>query len=125
MALVLGMNSGSSFDGIDVVLCEINMDEDGFPTAPKFIAGGSYEWPEEVASIVRDSFVNKVDMIGLNRLDYLCGAVFASKARQFMQENNIKSEDIYVLGLDTQTIYQEQPDHNAIEEMTDEQKDDW
>ena len=125
MALVLGMNSGSSFDGIDVVLCEINMDEDGFPTAPKFIAGGSYEWPEEVASIVRDSFVNKVDMIGLNRLDYLCGAVFASKARQFMQENNIKSEDIYVLGLDTQTIYQEQPDHKAIEEMTDEQKDDW
>ena len=42
-----------------------------------------------------------------------------------MQENNIKSEDIYVLGLDTQTIYQEQPDHKAIEEMTDEQKDDW
>lgn len=125
MALVLGMNSGSSFDGIDVVLCEINMDPDGFPTAPKFIAGGSYEWPEEVASIVRDSFVNKVDMVGLNRLDYLCGAVFASKARQFMEENNIKSEDIYVLGLDTQTIYQEQPDHKAIDEMTDEQKDDW
>lgn len=125
MALVLGMNSGSSFDGIDVVLCEINMDEDGFPTVPKFIAGGSYEWPEEVAEIVRDSFVNKVDMIGLNRLDYLCGAVFASKAKQFMEENNIKSKDIYVLGLDTQTIYQEQPDHKAIEEMTDEQKDDW
>ena len=30
-----------------------------------------------------------------------------------------------MLGLDTQTIYQEQPDHKAIEEMTDEQKDDW
>ena len=69
------------------------MDED-VPDRSKFIAGGSYEWPEEVASIVRDSFVNKVDMIGLNRLDYLCGAVYASKARQFMQENNIKSEDI-------------------------------
>ena len=125
MALVLGMNSGSSFDGIDVVLCEINMDEDGFPTAPKFIAGGSYDWPEEVASIVRDAFVNKVDMIGLNRLDYLCGAVFATKAKQFMEENNIKSEEIYVLGLDTQTIYQEQPDHKAIDQMTQEQKDDW
>ncbi|MDD3337534.1 MAG: anhydro-N-acetylmuramic acid kinase [Lachnospiraceae bacterium] len=125
MALILGMNSGSSFDGIDVVLCEIDMDPDGFPTAPKFISGGSYDWPEEVATIVRDSFVNKVDMIGLNRLDYLCGAVFAEKARQFMQENNIKAEDIYVLGLDTQTIYQEQPDHKAIDEMTREEKDDW
>lgn len=125
MALVLGMNSGSSFDGIDVVLCEISMDTDGFPSAPKFIKGGSYEWPDDVASIVRDSFVNKVDMVGLNRLDYLCGAVFASKAKQFMDENDIKSEDIFVLGLDTQTIYQEQPNHKAIDEMTQEQKDDW
>ena len=74
MALIMGMNSGSSFDGIDVVLCEIEMDADGFPTAPKYLAGGSYEWPEEVATIVRDSFVNKVDMVGINRLDYLVSA---------------------------------------------------
>ena len=125
MALIMGMNSGSSFDGIDVVLCEIEMDADGFPTAPKYLAGGSYEWPEEVATIVRDSFVNKVDMVGINRLDYLCGAVFAEKARQFMKEQKLKSEEIYCLGIDTQTIYQEQPDHKAIAEMTPEQKDDW
>ena len=125
MALIMGMNSGSSFDGIDVVLCEIDMDADGFPTAPKFLKGGSYEWPEEVASIVRDAFVNKVDMVGLNRLDYLCGAVFAEKGRQFMKENNIDSKDIFSLGLDTQTIYQEQPNHKAIAEMTAEQKNDW
>lgn len=125
MDLIMGMNSGSSFDGIDVVLCETEIDRDGFPKAPRFIAGGSYEWPEEVAHFVRDSFVNKVDMIGLNRLNYLCGAVFAEKARQFMKENNINSKDIKVLGLDTQTIYQEQPDHKAISEMTEEQKENW
>jgi anhydro-N-acetylmuramic acid kinase len=125
MDLIMGMNSGSSFDGIDVVLCSIDMDKDGFPTAPQFIKGGSYEWPEEVASIVRDSFVNKVDMVGINRLDYLCGAVFATKARQFMKENGIDSKNIYVLGLDTQTIYQEQPDHDAISKMSSAEKDDW
>ena len=31
MDLIMGMNSGSSFDGIDVILAEIEMDGDGFP----------------------------------------------------------------------------------------------
>ena len=72
MDLIMGMNSGSSFDGIDVILAETEMAEDGFPKAPRFICGGSYEWPKEVADIVQDAFVNKVDMVGLNRLNYLC-----------------------------------------------------
>lgn len=45
MDLIMGMNSGSSFDGIDVILAETEMAEDGFPKAPRFICGGSYEWP--------------------------------------------------------------------------------
>ena len=79
----------------------------------------------EVAKIVTDSFENRVDMVGLNRLNYLCGAVFAEKAAQFMKEKGIDAKDVKVLGLDTQTIYQEQPDHKAISEMTEEQKADW
>lgn len=125
MDLIMGMNSGSSFDGIDVVLAETEMDADGFPKKPKFICGGSYDWPDDVKEIVTASFDNKVDMIGLNRLNYICGAVFAEKAVQFMKENNIDSKDVKVLGLDTQTIYQEQPDHRAIDAMTEEQKADW
>lgn len=125
MDLIMGMNSGSSFDGIDVILAETELDADGFPKAPRFISGGSYEWPEDVAVIVRDSFENRVDMVGLNRLNYICGAVFAEKAVQFMKENNINPLDIKVLGLDTQTIYQEQPDHRRIEAMTKEEKADW
>lgn len=125
MDLIMGMNSGSSFDGIDVILEETEIEADGFPKAPRFLKGGSYEWPEEVAKIVRDAFVNKVDMVGLNRLNYLCGAVFAEKAAQFMKENDINPLDVKVLGLDTQTIYQEQPDHAAIAKMTEEEKNDW
>lgn len=125
MDLIMGMNSGSSFDGIDVVLAEIDMAEDGFPTPPKFLKGASYDWPESVASIVRDAFENKVDMVGLNRLNYLCGAVFAEKAAQFMKDNDINPLDIKVLGLDTQTIYQEQSDHTAIAKMSQDELDDW
>jgi anhydro-N-acetylmuramic acid kinase len=125
MDLIMGMNSGSSFDGIDVVLAETEIDSDGFPKAPKFLKGSSYEWHDKVKKIVLDSFENKIDMIGLNRLNYEVGAVFAQAAARFMGENNIDSRDIKVLGLDTQTIYQESPDHKAIVEMSIEEKNDW
>lgn len=125
MDLIMGMNSGSSFDGIDVILAETEIDDDGFPKAPRFICGGSYDWPEEVRGIVTDAFENKVDMVGLNRLNYICGAVFAEKAAQFMKENKIDPLDVKVLGLDTQTIYQEQPDHRKIASMTPAEKADW
>lgn len=107
MDLIMGMNSGSSFDGIDVILAETKIDEDGFPRAPHFLKGGSYQWPNEVKELVLNAFENKVDMVGLNRLNYIVGAVFAEKAVQFLKENGIESKDIKVLGLDTQTIYQE------------------
>ncbi|NMA64724.1 MAG: anhydro-N-acetylmuramic acid kinase [Clostridiaceae bacterium] len=125
MDLIMGMNSGSSFDGIDVILAETELDSDGFPKAPRFIIGGSYDWPDEVIPIVRDAFENRVDMIGLNRLNYICGAVFAEKAVQFMQENDVDPLDVKVLGLDTQTIYQEQPDHRKIAQMSEDEKGDW
>lgn len=125
MDLIMGMNSGSSFDGIDVVLVETEIDSDGFPKVPKFIKGGSYQWPEDVKNLIFDSFENKVDMIGLNRLNYMVGAIFADAAKKFIKENKINSEDIKVLGLDTQTLYQESPDHRKISEMTPTEKDNW
>ena len=39
MTLVIGLNSGSPFDGIAVVLADIPNGPDGYPARPKFIAG--------------------------------------------------------------------------------------
>jgi len=52
MTRVIGLNSGSSFDGVDVVLVEIDNGPDGYPARPKFIMGSSYDWPQAVAEIV-------------------------------------------------------------------------
>ena len=60
MALVIGLNSGSSFDGIDVVLVEIVNGADGYPARPKFIQGNGYDWPKPVAEMVLRSFENKI-----------------------------------------------------------------
>lgn len=125
MALIMGMNSGSSFDGIDVILAETEIAEDGFPKATKFLKGGSYAWPKEVEELIMPAFDNKVDMVGLTRLTYIAGAVMADSVRKFMKENDIDPKDITVLGVDGQTVYQEQPDHVKIAAMSDDEKDNW
>ena len=56
MALVIGMNSGSSFDGIDAVLFEITLGADGQPTRPRFIDGLAYDWPPEVEASILPLF---------------------------------------------------------------------
>jgi anhydro-N-acetylmuramic acid kinase len=111
---VIGLNSGSSFDGIDVVLVEIENDPDGYPARPRFVKGNSYDWPKAVGDIVLQSFENKISIFELNRLNYLAGAVYALSARSFMREMGLKPGDVEVIGYDGQTIYQEPPVHHRL-----------
>jgi anhydro-N-acetylmuramic acid kinase len=108
------LNSGSSFDGVDVVLIEINNGTDGYPARPKFIAGNSYDWPKPVAEIVLRAFENKITLFEFNRLNYLAGAVYAESARSLMRETNVRPGEIEVIGFDGQTIYQEPPVHSLL-----------
>ena len=119
MTLAIGLNSGSSFDGIDVVLVEITAGPDGYPTRPRFIAGKSYDWPEAVGKIVLASFENRISIFELTRLNYLAGAVYAQAARDFMREHNLKPGDVEVIGFDGQTIYQEPPVHHLLRNYDD------
>lgn len=107
MALAIGLNSGSSFDGVDVVAVEIGIAADGNPSRPKFIQGRSYDWPEDVAKDVLRAFDNKLSIFELCRLNYTTGAVYARYARELMRELKLKPQDVAVIGYDGQTIYQE------------------
>lgn len=117
MALVLGLNSGSSFDGIDVVVVEINDGDDGYPARPVFKGGKSYDWPERVAEQVLRAFENKLSLFELCRLNYLAGAVFAESARSLMTEMGIKPGELEVIGFDGQTLYQEPPVHARLKDF--------
>ena len=121
MVKAIGLNSGSSFDGIDVVLVEIENGPDGYPARPKFIKGNSYDWPKPVADMVLRSFENKISLFELNRLNYLAGAVYAESARAFMREMGLKPGDVEVIGFDGQTIYQEPPVHHLLRNYDDKE----
>jgi len=108
--LALGLNSGSSFDGIDAVLVDIDIGEDGFLKRPRFIAGKTVDWPKQVADQVLAAFENKLSIFALCRLNYVAGALYAEAARSLMRETQTTPEALTVIGFDGQTLYQEPAD---------------
>jgi anhydro-N-acetylmuramic acid kinase len=111
MTLVIGMNSGSSFDGVDVVLAEIHQAEDGQPARPIFIEGLTHDWPAEVEELVLRAFANELSIFELTRLNYVAGAVYAEAAWSLFEKRGLRPAEVEVIGVDGQTIYQEPPDH--------------
>lgn len=114
MAFAIGLNSGSSFDGVDAVLIEIGEDGLGRADSPKFIDGISIDWPEAAGLQVKSAFENQLSIFELTRLNYVCGAVFAQAAVEIMRKHGLSGEDIDVIGYDGQTIYQEPPEPEKI-----------
>lgn len=127
MALALGMNSGSSFDGIDGAIIDIDIGDDGHPTPPTVVAQLSADWPPDVAAQVIRAFSDEVGLFEFTRLNYTLGAVFADLAQRLIAQAGLDSRDIDVIGVDGQTIYQEPPDNTRIaaEGLTDSVIERW
>jgi anhydro-N-acetylmuramic acid kinase len=121
MALVMGLNSGSSFDGVDAVVIEIVDGPDGYPARPTFIRGESYDWPKLVAEQILRAFDNKVSLFELCRLNYLAGAVYAECSRRLMRDMKLEPGALEVIGFDGQTIYQEPPEHARMTDFADDE----
>ena len=121
--LALGLNSGSSFDGVDAVLVEIDLGDDGMLKRPRFLAGKTVDWPDDVAEQVLAAFENKLTIFELCRLNYVAGALYAETARSLMRETGVAPEQLDVIGYDGQTIYQEPADPSRMAAFAGEE--DW
>src|SRR5438093_4015688 len=110
MALVIGMNSGSSFDGIDAVLVEIDLAPDGQPAPPRFIDGLAYDWPKAVEAQILPLFEGNATVFELTRINYVAGAVYAKAAQALIARTRADPAQVLCIGVDGQTIYQEAPD---------------
>jgi anhydro-N-acetylmuramic acid kinase len=106
----IGLNSGSSFDGVDAVLVELGLDDRGLITPPRFVDASTVDWPVDVQPQVLAAFDNKLGLFELTRLNYVVGAVFAEAAATLRRKHGLASSDVAVIGYDGQTIYQEPPE---------------
>ncbi|KAJ5674130.1 hypothetical protein N7462_009569 [Penicillium macrosclerotiorum] len=116
MPYIVGLNSGSSFDGVDVVLCTIDIAEDGHPSRPKYVDAVTVDWPDELQPLIMKAFENKLSLFEMTRVNYAAGAVYAEATNALLAKVGIKPDEVDVLGYDGQTIYQEPPDRAKIAE---------
>lgn len=114
MPYIIGLNSGSSFDGVDAVLCTIDFASDGHPARPVYIDSLTVDWPEALQGQVLSAFNNSLTIFELCRLNYAAGAVYAEAANALMKKAGLKPEEIEVIGYDGQTIYQEPTDKDLM-----------
>ncbi len=114
MVYILGLNSGSSFDGVDAVLCTIELAADGHPARPRFVSGLTVDWPKSLQIQIMKAFDNALSLFEMTRVNYAAGALFAEAANELLEKAGLKPEDIDVIGYDGQTVYQEPPDRPKI-----------
>lgn len=110
MTYIVGLNSGSSFDGVDAVLCKISIADDGHPSRPVFIDGLTINWPDELQPLILRAFNNDITIFEMTRLNYAAGALYAEATNALLAKAGIDPKDVDVVGYDGQTIYQEPPD---------------
>lgn len=123
MPYIVGLNSGSSFDGIDAVLCTIEIGHDGHPEPPKYVAALTIDWPEALREQVVRAFDNKLSIFELTRLNYAAGAIYATAVQKLLAENGLTPADIDVVGYDGQTVYQEPLDKDKAAAFAQETGD--
>ncbi|RVU29273.1 anhydro-N-acetylmuramic acid kinase [Neptunomonas marina] len=95
----IGVMSGTSLDGIDVAVAEI--DEDHF----RLVAGETYPIPaqlrKQILALTQPSD-NEIDRLG--ELDTALGELFAECVSTFIRTHQLKASDIHAIGSHGQTI---------------------
>lgn len=107
---IVGLNSGSSFDGVDAVLCKISVADDGHPSRPVYIDGLTVDWPAELETLILKAFNNQLSLFDMTRLNYAAGALYAEATNALLSKAGVDPAEVDVIGYDGQTIYQEPPD---------------
>ena len=97
----MGLMSGTSLDGVDVVIAAINL-------ANKFslLDAKTYPIPEQLKkdllALSQEQQANELDRYA--ELDVQMGQLFADCCQHLLQKNNIKSEQIHAIGSHGQTL---------------------
>ncbi len=99
--LYIGVMSGTSLDGIDVALCEIDH------RRCKLILANEYPFDRELKREILEIIEGITTLKQVGTIDKRLGLTFAHAINRFMREKELKAEDITAIGLHGQTLWHE------------------
>ena len=99
--LYIGVMSGTSLDGIDVALCEIDS------LNCKLISASEYPFDKSLKNEILDLITGSTTLKQIGTLDKKLGLAFAHAVNRFLREKEIKAENITAIGLHGQTLWHE------------------
>jgi len=99
--LYIGVMSGTSLDGIDLVICDIDNH------ACKLVSKFKVVFPLELKSLVLNVINTSVRLKEIGTLDFKLGLLFANAINEFISRENIDPSHINAIGLHGQTLWHE------------------
>jgi len=97
----IGLMSGTSLDGVDIALCEIDAKE------CTLLHSKEYPFPPELKEQILKSISSNVTLKSVGELDHKLGVLFADSVNTFIKEFNLNAKEITAIGLHGQTLWHE------------------
>ena len=108
MELYIGIMSGTSLDGVDVVLCEINKHD------CKLLSSYEHPFPVALKENILHLIENVISIQEVGELDQKLGMLFADAVNTFMKEQNVDPKQIKAIGSHGQTLWHQPQGENPF-----------
>lgn len=109
--IAAGIMSGTSLDGIDVVIAQIS--KYNKKTKIKQIIGKTFDYPTNLLEKIKDAVNNNMDVKGISSLNFELAYLYAKCVIDLCHSIDLKTEDLDFVASHGQTVY-----HQGIKDDT-------